>query len=106
MKPIELTDQNFAATIEGADKPILVDFWASWCGPCRMMAPVLDEIAAEQEQALTVGKVNVDENPQTAQKFGIASIPTMILFRGGKPVTQLVGARPKESVMSLIQQYL
>jgi thioredoxin 1 len=106
MKPTELTDATFQDFIATADKPVLVDFWASWCGPCRAMAPILEEIADEEEARLIVAKVNTDENPRTAGGFGIASIPTMILFKDGKPVGSLIGARPKESVMAAIGQYL
>ena len=105
MQPIELTEATFDEAI-ASDTPILVDFWAAWCGPCRAMAPILDEVAAEQDGRLRVGKVNVDENRGLAQRFQIASIPLMILFKSGQPVTQVLGARPKENLMGAIEQYL
>lgn len=105
MQPIELTEATFDEAI-ASDTPILVDFWAAWCGPCRAMAPILDEVAAEQDGRLRIGKVNVDENRGLAQRFQIASIPLMILFKSGQPVTQVLGARPKENLMRAIEQYL
>jgi len=90
-----LTDATFDSAIAGAGTPMIVDFWAPWCGPCRMVGPVLDEIAHEHGDKVVVGKLNVDENPLTAQKFGIMSIPTIILFSGGEPAKKVIGARAK-----------
>jgi thioredoxin 1 len=95
-----LTDQTFDEQIKSADKAVLVDFWAEWCGPCKMIAPMLEEIAVEQADKLTVAKLNVDDNPQIALRFEVMSIPTIIVFKDGEPVSRLVGARPKSRLLS------
>ena len=95
----KVTDKTFTQFIH-SDKPVLVDFWATWCGPCKMMAPVLEDISDEYEGKLSVGKLDVDENPSTAREFGIMSIPTMILFQHGKPLKQIVGFRPKADLVA------
>lgn len=93
-KAIEITDANFEEVI-GSEQPILVDFWAEWCGPCKMIGPVVEELAGEYEGKAVIGKVNVDENPAVAAKFGIRSIPTLLVFKGGEIVDKQVGAVPK-----------
>ncbi len=101
----EVTDTNFQAEVLENDQPVLVDFWAPWCGPCRVVAPVLEEIAGERDD-LRIVKLNTDENPQTAGSYGIMSIPTMILFKGGEPVHQVVGALPKNRLVQEIEPAL
>ncbi len=96
---VVVTDDTFKSEVLGSDKPVLVDFWATWCGPCRMVAPVLEEIAADNGDRLTVAKLDVDENPAVARDFKIMSIPTMILFRDGKPVKTIVGAQGKAALL-------
>jgi thioredoxin 1 len=97
-----VTDQDFATEVLGASKPVLVDFWAEWCGPCRMIAPALEEIAGEIGDKVDIVKLNIDENPDTPGRYGVRGIPTMLLFKGGQPVAQKVGAAPR----SHIQQWL
>lgn len=102
----DVTDSSFQADVLEADKPILVDFWAPWCGPCRVVGPVLEEIAAEKGDALQVVKLNIDENPRTAAAFDVLSIPTMILFKGGQPVKRVVGAYPKRKLEAELEPAL
>jgi thioredoxin 1 len=103
---VELNGTNFKSTVEGSAIPVLVDFWAPWCGPCRMIAPSIEELATELAGKLTVAKVNVDEAPEVATLYGVRGIPNLILFRGGKIEGQLVGAVPKESIRTLVQKAL
>ncbi len=102
----QLTDANFETEVLQSPVPYLVDFWAPWCGPCRMVAPVIDEIAEEYNGKMKVGKVNVDEAPQIAAKYNIMSIPTIALFKGGESVETIVGAVPKEHLLSAIMPHL
>lgn len=101
-----VTDDSFADDVLGSDKPVLVDFWASWCGPCKQVAPVLEEIASENGDKLTIAKMDIDANPSTPRDYQIMSIPTMILFSGGKPVKQIVGAKPKSALLEDLADYL
>ncbi len=93
-KAIEITDANFDQIIS-SDKPVLVDFWAEWCGPCKMIGPVVEELAGDYDGKAVIGKLNVDENPQVAARFGVRSIPTLLVFKGGQVVDKQVGAVPK-----------
>ncbi|MFE7191219.1 thioredoxin [Kitasatospora sp. NPDC057541] len=94
-----VTDATFDADVLKSDKPVLVDFWAEWCGPCRQVAPVLEEIAADEKDKLTIAKLDVDANQQTAATYNVISIPTLILFKNGEPVKQITGARPKAALL-------
>ena len=96
---VAVTDATFKEQVLGADKPVLVDFWATWCGPCKMVAPVLEEIAGENSGKVTVAKLDVDQNPNVARDFQIMSIPTMILFKDGKPTKTIVGAKGKAALL-------
>lgn len=102
MSEIMVTSENFDRTVMQSEKTVLIDFWAGWCGPCRMLAPIIDEIAEEYADTVTVGKINVDEQPQLAAAFGVESIPTLIAFKNGVPLGALVGLQTKESVIDLI----
>ena len=97
-KPITVDDSNFEQTVLQADKPVLVDFWAPWCRPCLMIAPILDELAEEYNGKVTIARMDVDQSSKTAAKYSIMSIPTLLLFKNGEPVSHLVGLRPKEEL--------
>ncbi len=103
---VTVTDASFADDVLGSDKPVLVDFWATWCGPCKMVAPVLEEIASEHSDKLTVAKLDIDQNPGTARDFQVMSVPTLILFQDGKPVKQIVGAKAKAALLNDLSDVL
>lgn len=105
-KPVEVTDSTFDELVLKSKKPVLTDFWATWCAPCRMIAPVLEEIAREYKDQLTIAKLDVDHNPNTAIRYGVHSIPTLILFKNGQEQVRLIGAMSKERLLSQIQSYL
>ncbi len=106
MNVATFTDDNFDGEVMKSDKPVLVDFWADWCTPCHMLAPTIDEIAKDFGDTVKVGKLNVDENPQTPGAFGIMSIPTVIVFKDGKPTQTLVGVQPKEELKKALDEAL
>ncbi|MBI4595836.1 MAG: thioredoxin [Candidatus Tectomicrobia bacterium] len=103
---IEFSDQNFIQEVEKASGVTLVDFWAAWCGPCKMIAPVVEELSSEYEGKVKFGKVNVDENPSTASKYGIRSIPTLMVFKNGAMVDQIIGVRPKGDIKKALDKNL
>ena len=104
-KTIELNKENFTETV-GSNKPVLVDYWAEWCGPCKMVAPILEEVASDMSDKLTVGKVDVDENQELAAQLNIMSIPTLVLFKDGEGVDQAIGALSKSHLLSFLEQHL
>jgi thioredoxin 1 len=103
---VNVTDETFADEVINADTPVLVDFWAAWCGPCRVVAPILDQIAEEHEGKLKIAKVNIDEDQEYAAALGIATIPTLVLFKGGQPVEKLIGAYPKNRIIEKVAPHL
>jgi len=106
MKPTELNETNFEQEVLKSNIPVLVDFWAVWCGPCKMIAPIVEELAAEYEGKLKIGKVDVDNHQQIAMQYGIRSIPTLLVFKSGKVVEQIVGAAPKKSLVEKLSKHL
>jgi len=106
MKPITFTDANFDAEVIKSDVPVLVDFWAVWCGPCKMIAPIVDELAGEYEGKVKIGKLDVDENQQVAIQYGVRSIPTVLIFKGGKVADTIIGAVPKAAIVEKINAQL
>src|SRR6059058_2379964 len=106
MKPTAVSDSSFDAVVLRANEPVLVDFWAEWCGPCKMIAPFLDQLATDMEGRVTVAKVNIDENPQTPRKYGVRGIPTMILFKGGQVAATKIGALPKSKLYEWVESVL
>jgi thioredoxin 1 len=105
-KPIVVTDSSFESEVEKSSGVVLVDFWATWCGPCKMIAPLVEQIAQENDGKITVGKLDVDVNGQTAMKYGVMSIPTLILFKDGQPVERLVGYMPKDRLLAKIKPHI
>ncbi len=103
---LTFTDDNFATDVEQSATPVLVDFWAVWCGPCRAIAPIIDELATEFDGKVKIGKMNVDENPRTPGRFKVAAIPTLLVFKGGKVVNQIVGAKPKKDFVQILNGVL
>ena len=101
--PLTITDQNFHDEVEAANLPVLLDLWAAWCGPCRVIAPVIEQLATELSGRVKVGKLNVDENPQTAARFGVRSIPTLLVLKGGREIDRLVGALPKQEILDRLR---
>ena len=105
-KVVVITDTEFDSTVLQSDKPVVLDFWAEWCQPCKMLSPTVEEIAGEYEDTIKVGKLNVDDNPNTATKYGIRGIPTLLFFKGGKVVQQLVGVKSKSEIKKVIDEDL
>ena len=104
--PVTVNDATFAAEVERAPLPVLVDMWAPWCGPCRTVAPIVEQIAAEMAGRVKVAKMNVDDNPATSARFGVRSIPTLLVFKGGSEVDRIVGAQPKAAIVSRLERHV
>lgn len=105
-KPIIVTDKNFSETVEKSNLPVLLDFWAAWCGPCRMIAPIVDELAKELAGKALIGKLNVDDNQMTAARFGVQSIPTLLILKNGQEVERIVGAQSKQAILNKLRSYI
>ncbi len=106
IRPVQVTDQNFEGVVGKANQPVLVDFWAAWCAPCKMLKPLLEELAADYQGKVVVGELDIDANPMTPSRFGVLSIPTLILFRDGKPAQRIVGYQPKANLKQKIDAVL
>ncbi|GJQ33864.1 MAG: thioredoxin [Ignavibacteriaceae bacterium] len=106
MKPVTITDQNFETEVLKSSQPVLIDFWAVWCGPCRAIAPVVEQLAGEYEGKVKIGKLDVDENPDTAVKYGVRSIPTLLLFKNGQVVDTIIGAVQKNVIVQKMTPYI
>jgi thioredoxin 1 len=106
MKLIEITDDNFETEVTNSDKPVLIDFWAVWCGPCKLIAPIVEELATEYDGKVKIGKLDVDSNQQTSIKFGVRSIPTLLLFKDGKLKETIIGAVPKKNIVDKLNSIL
>ena len=104
--PVQVTDGSFEDLVVNSETPVLVDFWAEWCGPCKMIAPILDEIAKDMDGKLVIGKLDIDVNQDTAMAFGVMSIPTLLLFKNGEPVERIVGYQPKPQLVARLQPHL
>jgi thioredoxin 1 len=102
----QVTDDSFQSDVLESDKPVLVDFWAEWCGPCRQVAPILEEIAAEKSDKLSIVKLNIDEHPKTPREYGVMQIPTMNLYKNGEVVKQIMGAKPKAALLKELDEHL
>jgi thioredoxin 2 len=105
-QPVTVTDASFASMVEGSPLPVLLDLWAEWCGPCLLVAPVIDELAGTMAGQVLVAKLNVDENPATASRFGVQSIPTLLVFKGGREVDRMVGVQPKPEIVRRLERVL
>jgi thioredoxin 1 len=103
---LEITDANFDQTVLKSDRPVMIDFWAAWCGPCRALAPIVDEVAKQYSDKIVVGKMDVDKNPATTQRFGVRSIPTLLVFKGGQVREQIVGYAPKDRIEKALDNNL
>lgn len=106
MKPVEITDENFETEVIKSDKPVLIDFWAVWCGPCKLIAPIVEELAGEYDGKVKIGKLDVDSNQQTSIKFGVRSIPTLLLFKDGNLKDTIIGAVPKSKIVEKLNTVL